>query len=153
MKRSLWFALAIGLLLAACSDAPATTASDVFLPLKPEQDGASMDALFQGPLVVRDGCVLIGRPGEYTLPIWWKDFTVERDESGRLVVRDGEGAVIAIEGENFEMGGGYIAEFRPEDKVEPRQDQLRRVEEWLGYSIPERCLGPEVYGVWSVGET
>ncbi len=49
------------------------------------------------------------------------------------------------------MGGGYVAEFRPLDKVEPRQDQLRRLEEWLGYPIPERCLEPDVYGVWSVG--
>jgi hypothetical protein len=153
MKRSLWFALAVGLLLAACSDAPASTESDLFFPTNPEQGGDSMDALYQGPLVVRDGCVLIGRPGEYAVPIWWKDFTAERNGSGQLVVRDGEGAVVAIEAENFEMGGGYVAEFRPEDKVEPREDQLRRVEEWLGYSIPERCLGPDVYGVWSVGQT
>lgn len=26
-------------------------------------------------------------------------------------------------------------------------DQIRPVEEWLGYSIPDRCLGPEVYGL------
>jgi hypothetical protein len=102
---------------------------------------------------VRDGCVLIGSPGDYTLPIWWEGFTAERDESGQLVVRDVEGAVVAIEGESFEMGGGYTAEFRPQDKVEPREDHLRKVEEWLRYSIPERCLGPDVYGVWSVGET
>ena len=51
------------------------------------------------------------------------------------------------------MGGGYVAEFRPQDKVEPREDQLRWVEEWLGYSIPERCLDSDAYGVWSVGET
>jgi hypothetical protein len=68
-------------------------------------------------------------------------------------VRDGAGAVVAIEGETFEMGGGYVAEFRPQDKVEPREDQLRWVEEWLGYSIPERCLDSDAYGVWSVGET
>jgi hypothetical protein len=106
-----------------------------------------------GPLVVRYGCVLVGSPGEYSVPIWWKGFTADRDESGRLVVRDGDCAIVAIEGESFEMGGGYVAEFRPQDKVEPREDQLRRVEEWLGYSIPERCLGSDVYGVWSVGET
>ena len=153
MKRLLWFALAVCLLLAACSHAPASTESDLFFPTKPEQGGVSMTALFQGPLVVREGCVLIGSPGEYTVPIWWKGFTAKRDESGQLVVYDGEGAVVAIEGKTFEMGGGYVAEFRPEDKVEPREDQLRRVEEWLGYSIPKRCLGPDVYGVWSVGGT
>jgi hypothetical protein len=154
MKRFLWSALAVGLLLAACSDAPASTESDLFFPTKPEQQsGAMMQALYRGPLVVRDRCVLMGRRGEYTVPIWWKGFTAERDESGHLVVRDGEGAVVAVEGESFEMGGGYVAEFRPQDKVESRKDQLRSVEEWLGYSIPERCLGPDVYGVWSVGET
>jgi hypothetical protein len=42
---------------------------------------------------------------------------------------------------------------RPQGKVEPRDEQLRSVQEWLGYPIPERCLGPDVYGVWSVGET
>ena len=102
--------------------------------------------------MVRDGCVLIGRPGDYSLAIWGNGVTAERDESGLLAVRDGEGTVVAIEGESFEMGGGYVAEFRPHDKVDPPEDQVRRVGEWLGYSIPERCLGSEVYGLWSVGE-
>jgi hypothetical protein len=110
-----------------------------------------MAALLHGPLVVRDGCVLVGRAGDYTLPIWLKGSTAERDGSGRLVVRDGGGAVVATEGETADVGGGYVAEFRPQDKVEPREDQLHRVEGWLGYPIPERCLDPEVYGVWSVG--
>jgi hypothetical protein len=86
------------------------------------------------------------------LPVWPDGFTAEHDGSGRLLVRDGE-RLVATEGETFEMGGGYMAEFRPRDKVEPREDQLLNVEEWLGYSIPERCLGPEVYGVWVVGAT
>lgn len=153
MERSLWSVLAVSLLLASCNEAPVRDGSDLFFPTKPEEAGASMEALYQGPLVVRDGCVLIGRPGDYSVPIWWEGSTAERDGSGRLVVRDGEGAVVATEGESFEMGGGYVAEFQPQDKVEGREEQLRRVEEWLGYSIPERCLGSDVYGVWSVGET
>lgn len=153
MKRLQWFALAVGLILAGCGSQPESSDPELFFPTKPEQGGASMDALFRGPLVVRDGCVLIGGAGEYAVPIWWDGFTAERDESDRLVVRDGDGAVIAIEGRTFEMGGGYIAEFQPEDRVEPREQQLRRVEELLGDPIPDRCLGPDVYGVWSVGET
>lgn len=90
-------------------------------------------------------------PGEYSLPVWWKGFTADRDESGRVVVRDGESAIVAIEGEQFEMRGGYTAEFYPGE--EPRDVQVRRVEEWLGFTIPDRCLGPHVYGVWVVGET
>ncbi len=111
-----------------------------------------MDALYRGPLFVRKGCVLIGRPGDYSVAIWPKDFTADHDEAGRLVVRDQRGDVVAIEGEAFEMGGGYVAEFRPESMVEPRDDQISTVERSLGYSFPERCLDGEVYGVWSVGE-
>jgi len=111
-----------------------------------------MEALFAGPLVVRDGCVLVGRPGEYSVPIWPNGFTAEEGTPG-LVVLDERGRLIAAKDETFEMGGGYVAEFEPEDTVEPRAAQLSRVEEALGYSIPERCLGPEVYGVWSVGAT
>lgn len=156
MRPILVAMLACALLMtASCTGHKTTpsTESGLFFPTKPEQDGAWMDALFRGPLVVHDACVLIGRPGDYSVPIWRKGFTAERDESGRLVVHDGDGAAIAVEGETFEMGGGYVAEFRPRGKVDARDEQLRRVEEWLGYPIPERCLGPDVYGVWSVGET
>ena len=151
------------ILLAACADSPGPmgggsispsplTGTDLFFATHP-QGPALMQALFQGPLVVQEGCVLMGSPGNYSLPIWPEGFTAERDQSGRLVVRDADGATIAIEGEVFEMGGGYRVEFRPEDKVEPKADQLRRFTEFLGYEIPQRCLGADVYGIWLVGET
>lgn len=152
--------LTLGLFLAGCGEAPTEsvpaaggTEPELFFATKPEATPLSEQALHQGPLVVRDGCVLIGSPNWYAVPIWPKGFTAERDGTGRLVVRDGKGGVVAIEGEPFEMGGGYQAEFRPKDKVEPREDQLRMVERRLGYPIPERCLGSNVYGVWGVGET
>jgi hypothetical protein len=107
-----------------------------------------MLAFFRGPLVVQDGCVLMGNAGDYSLPVWPEGFTAERDRSGRIIVRNADGATIAIEGEIFEMGGGYRAEFRPEDKVESRDDQLRRLAEFLDYEIPKRCLGADVYGIW-----
>lgn len=110
-----------------------------------------MEALFRGPLVVKDGCVLVGQPGEYSLPIWWNGFTAEPDPSAGIIVRDADGTVVAVEGRTFEMGGGYRAEFYPGE--EPRDVQLQRVEEWLGYEIPDRCLTPDVYGIWLVGET
>jgi hypothetical protein len=112
-----------------------------------------MAALYRGPLVVRHRCVLIGSPGDYSIPIWRMGFTASRDESGRLVVLDREGVVVAVEGETFEMGGGYVAEFRPQGRVEPREDQVRRLEQSLGYLIPGRCLTPDLYGVWMVGDT
>lgn len=145
------FALSV---LAACSGASdGANAPNVFFATKPEADRTSMTALFQGPLVVRNGCVLIGQSGGYAVPIWPKGFRIERGEADRIVVHDEAGRVVAMEGEDFEMGGGYVAEFQPAGRVEPRDDQLRRVEQSLGYAIPERCLGPDVYGVWSVGET
>jgi hypothetical protein len=159
MKRLSWPVLLCCLLLVSCVGGPendqATSPSggqELFFATSPGGNSVVMEALYQGPLLVRESCVLIGSHGDYTVPVWPDGFTAERDGSGRLVVRDGE-RVVATEGENFKMGGGYVAEFRPADKVEPREDQLHRVQDWLGYPIPERCLGSEVYGVWIVGET
>ncbi|MEX0983933.1 MAG: hypothetical protein WD096_02665 [Actinomycetota bacterium] len=143
------------LMTAPCAESRTTPSSEpgLFFATDPERHAFSMQALYRGPLAVRDACVLIGHADEYSLPIWPKGFTTERDGSGRLVVRDSDGGVVAIEGEIFEMGGGYVAEFSPHDKVEAPDDQIRRVEDALGYTIPERCLGPDVYGIWGVGET
>jgi hypothetical protein len=49
------------------------------------------------------------------------------------------------------MGGGYVAEFKPADKVEPKSVQVTRVENSLGYHIPEECLSG-IYGIWQVGQ-
>lgn len=70
-----------------------------------------------------------------------------------MVIATEEGIAVAIEDQAFTMGGGYIAEFEPAGLVEPRSQQVRRVEEGLGYAIPERCVGANVYGVWYVGQT
>jgi hypothetical protein len=68
-----------------------------------------MAALFRGPLVVKDGCVLIGQLGEYSLPLWWSGFTAEPDRSGRIAAGDADGAVVAVEGETFAMGGAELS--------------------------------------------
>ena len=112
-----------------------------------------MYALFQGPLVVQDDCVLAGEPGMYALPVWPSGSTAEPDASGRIVVRDPEGTVVAVEGEMFERGGGFTAEFQPADRVQAAQTQIARAEAWLGFEIPDRCLTPDVYGVRVVGDT
>jgi hypothetical protein len=155
MRRTWYpFLIAVGaVLFAGCTDAPpADTAPGVFLATHP-QGPAVMTALFQGRLAVRDGCVLIERGGDYSVPVWPEGYTAERGPSGQLTVRNADGRTIAIEGEAFEMGGGYRAEFRPAAKVEPKEDQIQRLTEFLGYEIPARCLGADVYGVWLVGET
>jgi hypothetical protein len=154
VERLMGLTTLVTLLLAGCRDGPATSGPGLFFPTSgDDQGGDMMTALFTGPLVVKDGCVLVGQPGDYSLPIWWDGFTAEPDGSGAIIVRDADGTVVAVEGETFEMGGGYRAEFRPSDKVEPSEEQIRRVEEWLGYEIPDRCLTRDVYGVWLVGET
>ena len=84
------------------------------------------------------------------LPIWPKGFTAALDDQGRLEVRDDENRVVAVEGAPFETGGGYVVEFQPPDKVEPRDEQIQRLEERLGAPIPDRCLGTGVYGAWLV---
>jgi hypothetical protein len=147
---------AVATFLAACADAPEaapTPAAELLFLTHAEEQAAVMEAHIEGPLVVRDRCVLIGSPGGFSVPIWPLGFTADRNGAGRLVVRNASAGVVAVEGETFDMGGGYIAEFRPRDKVEPADDQLRRVERSLGFPIPDPCLGPDVYGVWSVGET
>jgi hypothetical protein len=150
MKRSP--VLVAPLMFLACANAaPPPGEADLFLPTA--SSDAVMDALFTGPLVVRDGCVLAGTAPNLILPIWQDGFSVARDDAGYVVVRDGDGATVAIEGEVFDMGGGFIAEFEPADRVEPRERQLRRVAELTGIAIPERCLVDGVYGVWWVGDT
>jgi hypothetical protein len=135
----------------ACADAPqASNVPDLFFPTYP-QEGAVMAALFRGPLVVQARCVLMGKAGDYALPVWPDGFATERDETGRLTVRDADGATIAIEGKVFEVGGGYRAEFYPGEA--PAEVQIQRLEKFLGYGIPERCLKADVYGVWLVGDT
>jgi hypothetical protein len=153
VQRLAWLASALGLLVSCGGDAAGSSEAGLFFPTHPEEQTAAMEALYQGPLAVREGCVLLGRPGDYSVAIWPKGFTADRDGTGQLIVRDERGEAVAIEGETFEMGGGYVAEFRPESKVEPRDDQISRVEQSLGYPLPERCLDAEVYGVWIVGET
>lgn len=150
--------IALGMLvgLAACGDAPRApsvpSTSDLYIATHPPGN-ASMQALYRGSVTTRHQCVVIGSRGDYAVPVWPEGFTAAQDDSGRVVVRDGDGAVIAVEGERFSMAGGFTVQFEPADKVEPRDEQLRRLEDWLGYAIPDRCLGPDVYGVWIVGDT
>jgi hypothetical protein len=133
--------------------APSTAPDALFFPTQREPAATQMQALFRGELVVRDDCVLASAGSEYVLPIWPVEFTVNAEDGGGLIVNDADGEVVAVEGERFEMGGGYIAEFSPADEVKPRATQLAGVESLLGTSIPQRCVRDDVHGVWSVGET
>jgi hypothetical protein len=91
-----------------------------------------------------------GGSGRPSLPIWPHGFTVAQ-ESGHLVINDASGNIIASDGQQISMGGGYVAEFQPIRKVMPKDDQVTKVEQSLGYPIPEKCLAG-IYGIWQVGQ-
>jgi len=127
--------------------------ANVFIAVDPHTPNVVMTAFTRSPLVVRDGCVLIGGSGQDpTLPIWPKGFTAGMNDSGRVEILDENGHVVAIQGQPFDMGGGYVAEFQPAGKVDPRDQQIATVESGLGYQLPAACLAG-IYGIWQVGET
>lgn len=121
------------------------------MAVDPTTPNMYMDALSTSPVVVRNGCVLFGQGGYLSLPIWPKGFTADHGAGGDLVIRDPSGAVAAVEDQPLRMGGGFIAEFQPAAKVMPKEYQVTKVEQSLGYSIPERCLA-DIYGIWQVGQ-
>lgn len=128
---------------------PALSEDAVFFPTM--QSGPSgMQALYEGTLIERDGCIFMDGGHQVSLPLWPNGYTVDRGPSDALQIRAEEGAIVAVVGEPISMGGGYVAEFFPPDRVEPRDIQIGRIEEQLG-PIPPRCLGSDVYGMWAVG--
>jgi hypothetical protein len=134
------------------SHAPAGEGAGVFMAVDPNTRDAVMAALLRAPLLIRNGCVLLGAGDGATLPIWPKGFTADLDASGRVVIHDDNGRTVAIEGQPVELGGGYIAEFAPASKVDPKEGQIAHVESMLGYELPDGCLS-DTYGVWLVGQT
>jgi hypothetical protein len=137
--------------------APSPTTSpgadaDVFMAVDPHTPNAVMAALLRSALVVRDGCVLVGNGSDLSLPIWPKGYTASLDGSGRIEILDADGQVVAVQGQTFDMGGGYVAEFQPANKVAPKEQQIASVDSGLGYQLPAACVS-EIYGIWQVGDT
>ena len=126
------------------------TQGEVFFPTT--RHGASGDdALYRGPLIERDGCIYIGGDSQVSLPLWPRGYSVVRDPSGALQIDAEDGSTVGTVGQQISMGGGYIAEFFPVDKVAPRDKQLAYVNQQLDEPIPQQCLAPDLYGVWLVG--
>jgi hypothetical protein len=109
-----------------------------------------MAAGFEGSLIRRGECLLIEDTSYLVLPVWPEGYTLDRNESGVLELLDGDGSIVGALDLPLAVGGGFIAEFQPQGKVEPRADQIQKAEELIDSPLPRQCLTDEVYGVWLV---
>ncbi|MGD9117829.1 MAG: hypothetical protein PVJ08_03720 [Dehalococcoidia bacterium] len=128
--------LIIGLLLVLLVLVPVgcTSTVEIFFPV--QQSGFDqMDALLEGNLELDDDGWLRAESGNsrYVL-IWPYGFSV-RGEDEEIQVIDGDGQVVAIEGEAIKVGGGEGA-------------SVEIVEMYIGKSLPDSCDGP----FWIVSE-
>lgn len=106
------------LILAACSETSPTeftspnlhvsSASGARLITQNVVPAVSMDALFQGRLVLDDrGCIRLGSEDGATV-VWPHGFTAERTVEG-VSVRDADGALFGRVGEELSFAGGEVA--------------------------------------------
>jgi hypothetical protein len=131
--------LIVGLVLlgtvavSACgSDAPAAP-SRIFFPTVPV-GGAYPMALLSGRLVDRSGCLFAVAHDERWLLLWPEGYRA-RMANGLVEVLDGNGKLVAREGEEFEVGGG---ENRPSE-VGGAAASEKWASDLTGVDIPERC--------------
>lgn len=109
------FALLALALLAACSTAgddglapvPLADATGVIFITQNVVPGLTMEALFQGRVVLDGaGCLRLDSPDPATV-VWPKGFTIVAD-GDTLRVRDASGRVIGHVGGRFNLGGGEL---------------------------------------------
>lgn len=111
------------LILAACSEASPTeftspnlavsSANGVRFITQNVVPAATMDALFQGPLLLDDrGCIRLDSEDDATV-VWPHGFTAERTVEG-FFVRDAEGALFGRVGEELSLAGGEVATLHEE---------------------------------------
>jgi hypothetical protein len=95
-----------------------------------------MEALLEGTLVLRDGCLRIrdGDGDDGYLIIWQVDYYVN-NSAGTIEILDKSGQVVARVGEVIRMGGGEVP------MTDGLQQQLRE-------PLPGECQGP----YWLMGE-
>ncbi len=126
--------LIIGLLLIVLVLVPVacTTTVEIFFPV--QQSGFDqMTADFDGNLELVDGWLRGRSLGSDYLLIWPYGFSV-RGEGEEIQVLDGDGQVVAIEGEAIKVGGGEAT--------------AGIVEKYIGRSLPDDLSGP----FWIVSE-
>jgi hypothetical protein len=71
-------------------------------------NGPSDDALFEGKLTLKDGCLrVIGDHDKFgLLVVWPRSTTVRIDDDGMIEVLNSKGQVLARAGESVRLGGG-----------------------------------------------
>jgi hypothetical protein len=127
--------LIIGLLLAVLVLVPVgcTTTVEIFFPVQKSSDLDQMTADLSGNLELVDGWLRAESGSSSYVLIWPCGFTV-RGEDEEIQVIDGDGRVVAIEGEAIRVGGG--------------ETTLEIVETYIGKTLPDDCTGP----FWIVSE-
>ena len=115
---SLFAVVLLVLVFSACDDPasdPAATSRDedpesIVFPVQGPVNNV-MEALIEGTLTVRRGCLYLSMPGPggLVLPIWPDGFSYEHTD-GEVSVLNDDGEVVAKTGVRFSMGGGMSGE-------------------------------------------
>lgn len=105
-----------------------TPAPEAVLPQLRVTSGAFMLALFEGELIVENGCLRVQPDGSDTshLVIWQPDYFASNN-NGAIEIVDRDGAVVGRVGEQINMSGGEVS------SLDERQLRDR---------LPANCSGP-----------
>ena len=106
----------------------------VHFPQLRTRSAAFMEALLQGKLAVRAGCLRVIGSGGGHLVIWQPDYFVNNND-GVIEILDRNGEVVARVGEEIRIGGGEVA-------------LTEKLKQLLREPLPKQCRGP----YWSMGE-
>lgn len=113
-----------------------TPVPDLFLPQLRTRSSTFMQALLQGKLTAKEGCLRVSSSNEEAgiLIIWQPDYFLNKNgDNIEILNRDGQ--VVARVGEEISIGGGEV----------PLAGELERQ---LRESIPSQCKGP----YWLMGD-
>jgi hypothetical protein len=125
--------LVLSVMAVACAADPPSAPGGIFFPTVPIGDAYPSGAMV-GILEVRFCCVFIAAHQDHWLLLWPEGFTAQRAD-GQIEVLDGDGEIVAMEGERLRVGGG---ETNPIE-VGGSGAAERWATDLTGVDIPERC--------------
>jgi hypothetical protein len=124
--------IAATILFVACSREPVAPPG-IHFPTY-DADGPQDAGLLDATLEVNDGCVYLAKDGERWLGLWPNDFRAEL-AGDHLQIVDGQGDVLATEGEPILAGGG--------ERRASEVGGFAALDEWFaeigGTTIPREC--------------